>query len=151
MAYTRRLPVTVLVATLLTLSLFIELPHAFAQNSIIELLKERPEWLGIETYYRGRGSPKPEAVNVKHAFTFQVTGDPPTLKEISWWREGEKQGIVEFSVGTTSLEFLIPPRELDRWFKFTLTKDGGLKGFVTGISPRGTNRFSNDVLLKPKQ
>ena len=109
-----------------------------AETALIELLKATPKWFGAV----GEGN--------QFAVTFDVVGDPPALESISYrWGQSRERDAVEFKLGKADIEFMIPPESRNRWYKLVLTKDGALRGSLTGLIRDKSRSFYNFVLLRP--
>lgn len=111
---------------------------ARADTPLIEILKANPEWFGTVDATR------------QLAVTFHVKGNPPKLENVSYrWESEERRDSLEFKVGERNVEFLIPPRDRNRWYKLDFTNDGALIGTLTGLQRDKELTFLEMVLLRP--
>lgn len=123
---------------ILTAGLLLAVAPVRAETPLVEVLKANPEWVGTvdETY--------------SLAVTFRVSDNLTKLENVSYrWERGEKRNATKFKLGDATIEFLIPPERRNRWYDLTLTKDGTLKGSLTGILRDGSGTFDMSVFLRP--
>lgn len=109
-----------------------------AETALIEILKANPKWFGT--------------VEATHqlAVTFHFVGNTPSLERISYrWEQSRERDAVEFKLGNSDIEFMIPPEERNRWYKLVLSKEGTLSGSLTGFTRDKSRKFYNWVVLRP--
>lgn len=131
-------PIYVLTLFLIA-GLLLDAAPVHAETPLVEILKADPEWFGTV-------GKKKNAL----AVTFDVSGDPATLKSVSYrWEQEERRYAVKFKLDDSSVDFLIPPGGRNRWYQLVLTPDGSLWGSLEGLTKDRSRTFRQEVLLRP--